>query len=104
MRARQSADGCFPCAAFVPWRLNWIHPFADGNGRVARGLCYVALCVVLGEVVAGDFLILLLDRCKEYYEELESADREWASSDQDYSDPRVVSAMEDLLADLYASL
>jgi Fic family protein len=23
-------------AAYVMWRLNWIHPFADGNGRTSR--------------------------------------------------------------------
>lgn len=23
-------------ASFVMWRLNWIHPFADGNGRTSR--------------------------------------------------------------------
>ena len=23
-------------AAYLMWRLNWIHPFADGNGRTAR--------------------------------------------------------------------
>lgn len=24
-------------AAYLLWRMNWIHPFADGNGRTARG-------------------------------------------------------------------
>ena len=30
----------FHRAAYVLWRINWIHPFVDGNGRVARELCY----------------------------------------------------------------
>jgi hypothetical protein len=25
-------------SAYVLWRINWIHPFADGNGRTARML------------------------------------------------------------------
>jgi hypothetical protein len=28
-------------AAYLMWRLNWIHPFADGNGRTARMTSYV---------------------------------------------------------------
>jgi Fic family protein len=24
-------------AAYVMWKLNWIHPFTDGNGRTSRG-------------------------------------------------------------------
>lgn len=31
-------------AAYALWRLNWIHPFAGGNGRTARALCYLVLC------------------------------------------------------------
>jgi fido (protein-threonine AMPylation protein) len=27
-------------AAFGLWRLNWIHPFIEGNGRTARAACY----------------------------------------------------------------
>lgn len=26
--------------AYGLWRLNWIHPFINGNGRTARALCY----------------------------------------------------------------
>src|SRR3546814_5673929 len=32
-------------AAFGLWRLNWIHPFIEGNGRTARAACYFLLCV-----------------------------------------------------------
>jgi Fic family protein len=32
-------------AAFVLWRLNWIHPFINGNGRSARAASYFVLCV-----------------------------------------------------------
>src|SRR5689334_9825100 len=31
-------------AAYVLWRLNWIHPFMEGNGRTARALSYFVLC------------------------------------------------------------
>lgn len=27
-------------AAYLMWRLNWIHPFADGNGRTSRIISY----------------------------------------------------------------
>jgi fido (protein-threonine AMPylation protein) len=35
-------------SAFVLWRLNWIHPFDDGNGRTARALAYLVACCRLG--------------------------------------------------------
>jgi len=31
-------------AARVLWRINWIHPFMQGNGRTARMLSYFVLC------------------------------------------------------------
>jgi Fic family protein len=31
-------------AAYVLWKLNWIHPFAQGNGRTARAASYFILC------------------------------------------------------------
>jgi len=35
------------------WRLNWIHPFSDGNGRTSRALSYAVLCIKLGYVLPG---------------------------------------------------
>jgi prophage maintenance system killer protein len=34
-------------AAYVLWKMNWIHPFADGNGRTARAVSYVVLSLKL---------------------------------------------------------
>ena len=34
-------------AAYVLWRMNWIHPFADGNGRTARIVSYLVLSIKL---------------------------------------------------------
>jgi Fic family protein len=34
--------------AYVMWRLNWIHPFVDGNGRTSRVLSYIVLCTRMG--------------------------------------------------------
>lgn len=31
--------------AYVLWKLNWIHPFADGNGRTARAVAYVVMSI-----------------------------------------------------------
>ena len=32
-------------AAFVLWRLPWIHPFDDGNGKIARAICNAIICI-----------------------------------------------------------
>jgi Fic family protein len=40
-------------AAFVLWRLNWIHPFIEGNGRTARAACYYLICMRHGKILGG---------------------------------------------------
>ena len=40
-------------AAYVLWRMNWIHPFIEGNGRTARAACYYVLCVCTGALLHG---------------------------------------------------
>ena len=40
-------------AAYVMWRLNWVHPFVDGNGRTSRILSFYVLSVKLGFVLPG---------------------------------------------------
>lgn len=31
--------------AYALWRMNWIHPFVEGNGRTARAACYYLICL-----------------------------------------------------------
>ena len=40
-------------AAYVLWKMNWIHPFADGNGRTARAVSYVVLSIKLDGLLPG---------------------------------------------------
>jgi hypothetical protein len=40
-------------AAYILWRLNWIHPFRDGNGRTSRATSYLVLCARLGYRLPG---------------------------------------------------
>ncbi|MGM4886430.1 Fic family protein [Tardiphaga sp. 11_C7_N12_6] len=63
-------------AAFTLWRLNWIHPFTDGNGRTARALSYLILNVKLGGVLPGTPTIpeQLLHLRAEYLDALAQAD------------------------------
>jgi Fic family protein len=44
-------------AAYVLWRLNWIHPFTDGNGRTSRAAWYMVMCCKLGYVLPGKLTI-----------------------------------------------
>lgn len=95
----------FYTAAFILWRVCWIHPFSDGNGRVARMLSYISLSILLREVIdLGGFFSQIMQREDEYYAALADADKRWAASDQDYQDPNVVRDMEQLLLDIYAVL
>lgn len=38
-------------SAFCLWRLNWIHPFRNGNGRTARELSYLVLSLKFGGII-----------------------------------------------------
>ena len=64
-------------AAYVLWRLNWIHPFVDGNGRTARAISYLVLCAKLKTRLPGKNTIpeQISENKKPYYEALESADQ-----------------------------
>jgi len=65
--------------AYALWRLNWIHPFVEGNGRTARAACYYLICMRQGRLLPG--VKIVPERIKEnrepYYAALQEADRHW---------------------------
>jgi Fic family protein len=66
----------FHLSAYLMWRHNWIHPFADGNGRTSRMLSYVVLSLMLGYQLPGRPTIpeqIQQDR-SAYFGALEAAD------------------------------
>lgn len=68
-------------AAYVLWKLNWIHPFPDGNGRTSRAISYVVLSIRLDSVLPGSPTIpdqIASDK-GPYYTALEAADAHWLS-------------------------
>jgi hypothetical protein len=73
----------YTLASYVLWRMNWIHPFIEGNGRTARAACYFILCVKSGGLPRGS--ISLPERIRHdrtpYYEALSEADQEWDNGD-----------------------
>src|SRR5450631_1132081 len=40
-------------AAYALWRLNWIHPFIEGNGRTARAACYYLISLKQNKILTG---------------------------------------------------
>jgi Fic family protein len=62
--------------AYLLWRLNWIHPFTDGNGRTARAVAYLVLCIKLGYRLPGTKTIpeFIAEDKEPYYAALEAAD------------------------------
>jgi len=91
-------------SAFVMWRLNWIHPFVDGNGRTSRAASYLVLCAKLGYALPGERTIpeLIAERRDPYYDALEACDQAFSSVADQRSPPMTVSTMEDLLQSLLA--
>lgn len=85
-------------AAYVMWRLNWIHPFADGNGRTSRVLSFVVLSIRLGTILPGTptYPELIVLHRSEYESALDAADAAWKTGHLD------VSQMEALLETLLA--
>jgi Fic family protein len=85
-------------ASYVMWRLNWIHPFADGNGRTSRISSYVILSIRSGFVVPGSPTIpaQIANDKNPYIDALEDADTKWSEGKLD------VKKMEELQESLLA--
>lgn len=85
-------------SAYIMWRLNWIHPFADGNGRTSRMVSYVVLCLKIGARLPGNNTIAdqICENREPYFRALEDADRAEIEGRID------VSAMENLLEGMLA--
>ncbi|MBL0375211.1 Fic family protein [Rhizobium sp. KVB221] len=85
-------------AAYIMWRLNWIHPFSDGNGRTSRMVSYLVLSVKEGLLLPGRNTIpdQIVDNRKPYFDALEAADEAEAAGRID------LSKMEDLIESMLA--
>jgi Fic family protein len=73
------AGAVVDAAGYALWRLNWIHPFEDGNGRTARAVCYLVMCWCAQLTFPGNTAVperILREKTK-YYRCLESADEAW---------------------------
>lgn len=83
-------------AAYGLWRLNWIHPFIEGNGRTARATCYYLLCVRNGSLLPGRKIVpeRIRENREGYEKALKAADEAWEDGHLDFS------VMEDYLAGL----
>ena len=63
-------------ASYALWRLNWVHPFPQGNGRSSRALCYFLLCQRYNLWFPGTPLHELIRQNRpEYCELLRQADK-----------------------------
>src|SRR6266852_2628652 len=83
--------------AYALWRLNWIHPFVEGNGRTARAACYYLICLRQGKLLGGRKIVP--ERIREnrlpYYAALQASDKAWDEGHFDVND--LASYLGDLL-------
>jgi Fic family protein len=88
----------FHLSAYAMWRINWIHPFSDGNGRTARTVSYTLLCIKLGyELPGSPTIIEQIEEDKSHYlEALEAGDAAERSGSVD------VSEMENMIRSMLA--
>ena len=69
-------------AAYIMWRLNWIHPFTDGSGRTSRIVSYLVLTIKSGHLLPGAVTIpeQIVKNRRPYFEALEHSDACFAES------------------------
>lgn len=69
--------------AYALWRLNWIHPFVEGNGRTARAACYYLICMKQEKLLGGKKIVpeRIRENREPYYAALQSADQAWEQGD-----------------------
>lgn len=78
-------------AAYALWRMLWIHPFIEGNGRTARAICYYILSAKIGRVLPGKVIVpeRIRDNRGPYIAALRKADEAWEAGNYDINDMAV---------------
>lgn len=86
-------------ASFCLWRINWIHPFKNGNGRTARAFAYACLCLKFGFFLPGTRTVidLIMENRPDYYQALKQADEVYNISNT-YDVSQLVIFLERLLS------
>lgn len=84
--------------AYLLWKLNWIHPFADGNGRTSRIISFIVINLRLDGLLPGSPTVpdQIVANKEPYYDALEAADEAWLRGELD------LSAMEGMLTAMLA--
>ncbi len=74
--------------AYALWRLNWVHPFIEGNGRTARATCYYMICVRNGSLLGGNKIVpeRIRENRQPYVDALRAADEAWEKGHLDFSE------------------
>lgn len=77
----------FLLSAYSLWRLNYIHPFINGNGRTARALCYYVLCSGLNELLPGSKMLpeLIREKRPKYVKLLKEVDKTYRVNQDKYA-------------------
>lgn len=85
--------------AYALWRLNWIQPFFEGNGRTARAACYYLICLRQGRLLPGRKTVpeRIRENREPYYEALKAADHHWENGHFDVEE--LANYLADILED-----
>lgn len=72
-----TSENTYLLAAYALWRLVWIHPFEDGNGRTARALSYLIICIRESALLTGtkSYAELIKEHRQAYIDNIRHADR-----------------------------
>jgi Fic family protein len=99
-----STRSAIELCAYSMWRLNWIHPFADGNGRTSRAVAYLVLCIKAEARLPGTPTIpeQIAEDKAPYYDALEDADK--ASTDDEPKLDALLSLLDKYLTKQLAGL
>lgn len=92
------AETALHLCSYMMWRLNWIHPFFDGNGRTTRAISYLLFVARLGYEPGGapTWVDMIASDKFPYYDALDAADAADKKGDLD------VAVMQELVSGLLA--
>ena len=93
--ANSKLDDSFHVGAYLLWRTNSIHPFYDGNGRVSRELCHLAILLATGDTWRKPLPELIAENEDQYIEGLIASHKKWNGERFD------IGKLQDFIVGLY---